>query len=98
MPDKPIHMAGFGPYFYDWIGDTMADKDEIKSDTDTCDCVTNICRHNYMDERPNEGPTSPPDPFGPVVFIRVVDMRLIGLAVCLGYAIGAVIFGGNHGR
>ena len=76
MPDKPIHIAGWGPFNYpeDWIGETM--------DTDKCDCVTIKCRHNSpMDDLPTEGPMCPPDPFGPVVFINVVDMRLIGLAV-----------------
>ncbi len=49
----------------------------------------------YADRYKTES-TMPPDPFGPVYVVGVVDVRLIALAACVGYAIGAVIFGRAH--
>lgn len=40
----------------------------------------------------------PPDPFGPVVVVHVLDIRLLALAGVIGYLIGGIIFGSNHGR
>jgi hypothetical protein len=40
----------------------------------------------------------PPDPFGPVYVVGVVDMRMLALAACVGYLIGAIINGWGHGR
>jgi hypothetical protein len=39
----------------------------------------------------------PPDPFGPVYVVHVLDIRLLALAGVIGYLIGGIIFGRNHG-
>jgi hypothetical protein len=86
----------------------MQDDEIREAPTDQCDCVTIRCRHNtpspdhhrftYEGDHRRPMADMPPDPFGTaiVITVPVIDKGILLSAFCLGYLIGAILWGGKN--